>query len=241
MSSSEDSSGKKILPISPREMSAQTNEVKESSTEKGPRSSRPPETALRMNVQYLHRGESVRPYNPGKKQGDLRKRNSHRKQADRMGILFLVFAVILVILIVLGLNQNILRYQRPATSEKTEKTEKPISRIEPPINEGNLVFDKVFAEEKAIKNAPQSPASSPKKGTLKDLDISNDEQLKIMDQKIKEIRILTSIEQTTNDQSSISTNSSKPLKSSPVNPDNFNSPVEFNTMLSKPLQGNMRQ
>jgi hypothetical protein len=236
MSSSEEGSEIKLKPIFRNPSSPSPSHSDEPDADRLAPSSRPQETVSRMHVEYYHQGSSFKKPTTSLPTS-YRKKQAFNKRADQLGFLFLIFTIILVGAIFLGLAlHNRWDAHSPAvlTSKSGDKNLQKGLPFELSLNEGKQIFEKVFAEEKELKNRGGTSTSLRGNSIFQDLGISAQEQLKSMNQKTKEIRSLMS--ETGSDTNPPQTTIKGRVKPQPVNPDNFNSPVDFNSMLSKPLQ-----
>jgi hypothetical protein len=200
------------------------------------RSRRPPETDSRINVEYWNKGEKTQIIHEAPR---YRRNRSFKKRADQFGILILLGTAVLLSLVFLGIYLSG-RSEAHKPSAKASgaggKIPETTTSMDISLKEGNRVFNQVFAEEKALKKGDSSLSGSKNNGMVQELGISAQEQLKIMERKTREIRSMMSED---NDEMSQSMNASTqkdPIKPQPVKLRNFSAPMEFNSMLSKPLQ-----
>jgi len=196
------------LPVAPTSQAAQTV-----------RSFTP---VTRSKVEFWHQGEQ-----PSQVEKPAKvHRYDHARRADQMGLLMAVFAVLVIALVAVALYLNNKKYSLEAGASR--KTTTPVVDF----YQGNHAFQKKVKEE---KEGPSS-ADLPVQGANDDFEISLQSQMASMNEKLEKMRAQKLIEEPPIPVPEKSTRPAPVIGVRPTEMQKFNSPLEFNGMLPKPLQ-----
>ena len=176
----------------------------------------------RTKVEFWHHGEQ-----PSRAEKPPRKRRyDHARRADQMGLLMGILAVVVIVLVFTALSLNKKKYAIKPGSEK--KSTAP----EVDFYQGNQTFDRKVKEEKAGMMATDLPVQ----GATEDFEISLQAQMASMNEKLEKIRSQKLIEEPPVPLQDKGAHPAPVIGVSPTQIQNFSSPLEFNSMLPKPLQ-----
>jgi hypothetical protein len=176
----------------------------------------------RAKVEFWHQGEQPSQVEKISKVP----RYDYARRADQMGLLMGVFAVLVIGLVAVALHLNNKKYSFEAGS--ASKTTTPVVDF----YQGNHAFERKVKEE---RDGP-SAADLPVQGVNEDFEISLQSQMASMKEKLEKMRSQKLIEEPP---IPVPEKGARPVPVIGVRPtemQKFNSPLEFNGMLPKPLQ-----
>lgn len=176
----------------------------------------------RAKVEFWHQGEQPSQV----KKISKSPRYDHARRSDQMGLLMAVFAALVIVLVAVALYLNNKKYSFQSGS--APKTATPIVDF----YQGNRAFEKKVKEE---KEGP-SLLDLPVQGASEDFQISLQAQMASMNEKLEKVRSQKLIEEAP---TPVPEKVARPVPVIGVRPtevQKFNSPLEFNGMLPKPLQ-----
>ena len=160
-----------------------------------------------------------------------KKGGGYAKRADRNNLFFAVAAVVLVVVLALLMYFGNQAKKINGTSPRTQ------TRVIMDIYESTISLEKKMAEEKAAHAKSGSEASSRDKDVL---EVSMEEQLSSMNEKLRQLREQKTVEESQAAETTVVKDKKPepaPMESlSPLKPENFSAPLEFNNMLAKPLK-----
>jgi hypothetical protein len=176
----------------------------------------------RAKVEFWHQGEQASQVEKGYKP----RRTDHARRADQMGLLMAVFAALAIALVAAALYLNNKKYSFEAGSSPKAKT--PVVDF----YQGNQAFAKKVKEEREGPSSPDLPVQ----GANEDFEISLQAQMASMNEKLEKMRSQKLVEEPP---IPLPDKGARPVPVIGVRPteiQKFNSPLEFNGMLPKPLQ-----
>lgn len=180
------------FPIIPRVPAPSTQENLERQQSADPvTTSRSLTPTGRMQVQFWHEGESPEP--PKKKIFPKKKKIEHAKRADQLGYLMIGVAVVVLIATIILLRMK----PDKDLVAKIKPREQGLAELN--FHQGNHAFTKKMAEERAAKASPMPSNSgqtnSLQQGVTEDLEITLQQQISGMSQKIEKMRAMKDVEE----------------------------------------------
>jgi hypothetical protein len=211
------------FPLSPRFRNAgASSELPVAPTSQAAQAVRSFTPVTRSKVEFWHQGEQ-----PSQTEKNTKvRRYDHARRADQMGLLMGVFAVLIIVLVAVALYLNNKKYSFQTGSAPKSTT--PVVDF----YQGNHAFEKKVKEEKEGPSA----ADLPVQGANEDFEISLQSQMASMKEKLEKMRSQKLIEEPP---IPLPDKGSRPVPVIGVRPtevQKFNSPMEFNGLLPKPLQ-----
>jgi len=181
------------FPIIPRVPAPSTQENKEREDSVDPVSPRRSLTPSgRMEVQFWHDGEAAAPQQE-KLFGPSKKKIYHAQRADRLGYLMIGVSVV-----VLAVTMILLR-MKPDKDLVAKIKPKEQGLAELNLHQGNYAFTKKMAEERAAKASRMRSSSgetnSLQQGVTEDLEITLQQQISGMAEKIERMRAMKYVEE----------------------------------------------
>jgi len=176
----------------------------------------------RAKVEFWHQGEQPSQLEKISKAP----RYDHARRADQMGLLMAVFAALVIVLVAVALYLNNKKYSFQSGSAPKSRT--PVVDF----YQGNQAFAKKVKEEREGPSA----ADIPVQGANEDFEISLQAQMASMNAKLEKMRSQKLLEEPP---IPVPEKGARPVPVIGVRPteiQKFNSPLEFNGMLPKPLQ-----
>ena len=182
----------------------------------------------KMDIEFWHQGEEASEVVPK----SYSKRTDHSKRADHLGIMLAFFALIVLGLTCLGLYVNNRRYSNKLRQEVTQNTRS----AEIDFYQGNHAFSSKVAEEKASIEGNLKTEVLNVPGANSDLEISLQEQMDSMREKLEKMRTQKLLEEPPIPQPDKVRAPEPVLGVRPTELRRFEAPLEFNRMLPKQLQ-----
>jgi hypothetical protein len=185
-------------------------------------SSRPLTPLQRAKVEFWHQGEQARQIGKPTKA----RRYDHARRADQMGLLMMIAAAVIISVVIAALCINNKKYS--FTSDSAAKTTTPVIDF----YQGNQAFNrkvKVEKEGAAIHDLPSQ-------GANEDFEISLQAQMSSMNEKLEKMRSMKFVEEAPIPQPDKGARPEPLIGVRPADIGKFDSPLEFNRMLPKPIQ-----
>ena len=176
----------------------------------------------RAKVEFWHQGEQPSQVEKSSKAP----RYDHARRADQMGLLMGIFAVLVIGLVAVALHLNNKKYSFEAGSAR--KTTTPVVDF----YQGNQAFAKKVKQEREAPSATDLPVQ----GANEDFEISLQSQMASMNEKLEKMRSQKLIEEPPIPAPDKGVRPVPVIGVRPTEIEKFNSPLEFNGMLPKPLQ-----
>lgn len=176
----------------------------------------------RAKVEFWHQGEQASPI----EQPVPDRRYNHARRADQMGLLMLFLAALVIFLVTVALYLNNKKYSFAAGSAK--RTTAPVIDF----YQGNQAFTRKVNQEKSGSVTPDLPVQ----GANEDFEISLQAQMASMNEKLEKMRSQKLMEEPP---IPVPDKGTRPVPVTGVRPadvQKFDSPMEFNGMLPKPLR-----
>ncbi len=146
----------------------------------------------KVEVRFWHEGEAAIPQ-PQKLFGPKKKKIDHAKRADRLGYLMMGVAVVVMAvtatLLILKPDKDLVAKIKPKEQGLAELN----------LHQGNYAFSKKMAEERAAKatrmRSNTGQTNSLQEGVTEDLEITLQQQITGMSEKIEKMRAMKNIEE----------------------------------------------
>lgn len=211
------------FPLSPRfRRGEEAAELSTGPSVPAPKAVRSFTPSSRAKVEFWHQGEQPSQVEKISKAP----RYDHARRADQMGLLMAIFAALVIALVALALYLNNKKYSFQSGTAPKSRT--PVVDF----YQGNEAFAKKVKEEREGPSA----ADLPVQGANEDFEISLQAQMASMNAKLEKMRSQKLLEEPPIPVPDKGARPAPVIGVRPTEIQKFNSPLEFNGMLPKPLQ-----
>jgi len=176
-------------------------------------------------VEFWHQGEGASPKKPAMPP----KRVNHARRADQLGLLLAIVALVVLVVTGVALSLTSKKY-----AFKGHETQSDLPKVN--FYNGNNAFIKKVQEEKDAKAGLHQGEAVLVQGANEDLEISLKDQMESMNAKLETMRSQKLLEEPPIAPRDMGRNPDPVVGVRPTDLKNFNTPLEFNGMLPKPLQ-----